>query len=87
MLASHPGYLSAQVDLPVEDLGSTTLPAGDLNNDSIVNIFDLTYIATQYGSDDPLADINNSGQVDIFDLVFVAKNYQLEGPVDWHNSE
>ena len=87
LLASHPAYLSAQVDLPVENLGSTTLPAGDLNDDSVINIFDLTYIATQYGSDDPLADINNSGRVDIFDLVMVAQNYQLEGPVDWHNSE
>ena len=87
LLATHAGYLSAQVNLPIEDLGTTTLLAGDLNDDGEINIFDLTTIATHYGSSNTLADINVSGQVDIFDLVLVAKNFQRQGPVDWHNSE
>ena len=54
--------------------------AGDLNSDDEINIFDLTYIATHYSSNDPVADINASGQVDIFDLVLVAKNLPARFP-------
>ena len=87
LLAMHPGYLSAQVDLPIDNAGPTTLPAGDLNDDGEINILDLTTIATHYGSSNTLADINASGKVDIFDLVLVAKNFKRQGPVEWQNVE
>jgi DNA-binding beta-propeller fold protein YncE len=47
----------------------------DVNQDGVVDIFDLTYVASRFGHSDPTADLNNDGQVDIFDLTIVAANY------------
>lgn len=50
---------------------------GDVNNDGIVNILDLTYVASHFGeSVEPPqmsdADLNGDGKVDLLDLVIVA---------------
>jgi hypothetical protein len=56
--------------------------AGDVNNDCIVNIFDLASVGLAYGStlDDnnwnANADLNNDGVVNIFDLAIVGINYR-----------
>jgi len=39
-----------------------------VNGDGQVDIFDLAFVASRYGSSDPTADINADGLVDIFDL-------------------
>lgn len=54
---------------------------GDINNDNIVDIFDLSKVASIYGARrydsnyDPKCDINNDGIIDIFDLTLVSSNY------------
>lgn len=54
---------------------------GDVNHDTIVDIFDLVLVASAYGSTpedpnwNPNADINGDSIVDIFDLVIVATHY------------
>ena len=47
--------------------------AGDLNNDSIVNILDLVLVASKFGTTGPsVADLNGDNTVNIQDLVLVA---------------
>ena len=47
----------------------------DINEDGVVNILDLTFIAARLGQDDPKADVNGDGIVNILDLVRVAQNF------------
>jgi hypothetical protein len=49
---------------------------GDVNGDSIINILDLAFVASHYGSDDSVADLNSDGRVDIVDLAIIAGNYR-----------
>ena len=55
--------------------------AGDLNNDWVVDIFDITTVAVAFNSKpgDPnwntIADINSDNLVDIFDIVVVAVHF------------
>ena len=81
----RPCYLTGQQKLPQPgNLGTLTLPAGDLNEDDRVNIFDLTMMGQRYGASGSCADFNQSGTVDIFDLVMVAGNLGKYGSVhDW----
>ena len=71
--AEHPSYII----LPIV---STSLP-GDLNNDGIVDIFDVVTVSVAFGSEpgDPnwnaIADLNNDDLVDIFDVVTVTANF------------
>jgi YVTN family beta-propeller protein len=48
---------------------------GDATNDSVIDIFDLTFIASRYNSSNYRADVNDDGVVDIFDLTYVASRY------------
>jgi hypothetical protein len=79
--ARQPGYLSGLSGLPRTDLGTTTLPAGDVIGDQIIDIFDLAFLGSRYGQNHSLADVNANGIVDIFDLALVAANYRRAGPV------
>jgi len=81
----HPCYLTGQKQLPQPgNLGTLTLPAGDLNEDDRVNIFDLTIMGQRYGTSGSCADYNQTGAVDIFDLVMIAGNLGKYGSVhDW----
>ena len=45
----------------------------DVNNDGVVNIIDLTWVASNFGKTGPnAADVNNDGVVNIIDLTLVA---------------
>ena len=53
---------------------------GDVNGDGVVNILDLTLVASHFGesgdpSKTPNPDVNSDGIVDIRDLVFVASRF------------
>jgi len=51
---------------------------GDLNNDGVVDVLDLTIVANNFGLTsgfDPRADTDSNGEVDIFDIVFVASRF------------
>ena len=50
---------------------SQTKSRADVNNDGIVNILDLTFIASRFGQDSP--DLNGDGVVNILDLILVAR--------------
>jgi len=57
---------------------------GDLNRDDVVDIFDITIVATQFGRPPPpitdsRADVNSDGIVDIFDIVVVALHFGETG--------
>jgi hypothetical protein len=41
----------------------------------------MAYLASKYGSDDPLADLTGDGWVDIMDLALCAANFWQTGPV------
>jgi len=84
---SAPGYLSAEAqgDIPPGateiDMGSVTLLGGDVTGDDFIDIFDLSFMGSRYGSNNAQADINADGIVDIFDLTMAAANYGQSGPV------
>jgi len=46
----------------------------DVNDDDVVNILDLTFVASRLGQDDPKADVNDDGTINILDLVLVAQH-------------
>jgi subtilisin family serine protease len=77
----HNGYLTGQFAAPAGDLGVLTLPGGDMTGDDIIDIFDLSYIASRIGTADALADLIPDGVIDIFDVVIAAGNYNKQGPV------
>ena len=47
----------------------------DVNGDGVVNILDLTFIASRFGKDSP--DVNGDGIVDILDLVLIANHIEI----------
>jgi carboxypeptidase family protein/dockerin type I repeat protein len=90
--AWYNGYLKAQksnvyvVGASV-NLGTVTLPGGDVNTDNNINILDIVTIISQYGTTGLLppepADINDDGDVNIFDLTIAAGNFGTYGPLGW----
>jgi len=79
-----PGYLQYKdSNLTIQGDMEITLPnillqAGDINGDSIVNLFDLVAISTSYGqilSERIPEDVNGDGKIDLLDLVLVSTNY------------
>lgn len=57
------------------------LPIGDINQDGIVNLFDLVKVVIAFGSDptgsswNPACDLNGDNTIDILDLAIVAANF------------
>jgi hypothetical protein len=87
---SMPGYLSAQGHVEVAEVGETrtlsdvTLPAGDLNSDGSIDLFDLVLLGAAFGKPDAArlpSDLNADGQVNLFDLVLVGHNLGRSGPI------
>lgn len=82
-----PGFLNAQSQgqIPAQatevELGSMTMLGGDVNLDNEIDIFDLSFIGSRYGSNDAAADLNQDALVDIFDLSLAASNYDRHGPI------
>jgi hypothetical protein len=68
------------VDGLITELCGYTLLAGDLNDDEVVDILDLSLCASEFGSTSPDADVNADGIVDIYDLVLIGKNFKLASP-------
>lgn len=49
----------------------------DVTGDGLVNILDLTFVASRIGQTSPEADVNNDGVVNILDLVLIAQNFTV----------
>jgi len=83
VLGDHDNQCPAIAPATAEDTNGFSLDVfsraalmqGDATTDGLIDIFDLTYIASRYNSDDYTADVNGDGLVDIFDLSFVASRY------------
>ena len=63
---------------PSEPSEEDTMPEPvpyDVTGDGVVNILDLTFVASHFGGSDPDADVNDDGIVNILDLVLVAHNF------------
>jgi subtilisin family serine protease len=63
-----------------KDILFTTLEAGDVNKDDVIDVMDAVYIQEKWGTSDRNADINFDGNVDAADIGFVKKNYLLQNP-------
>ena len=48
----------------------------DVTGDGVVNILDLTFVASRFGQEDAEGDVNKDGEVNILDLVLVAQNFR-----------
>ena len=58
---------------PEEDTMPEPVPY-DVTGDGVVNILDLTFVATRFGKSDSDADVTGDGTVNILDLVRIAQN-------------
>jgi len=56
-------------------------PLGDVNEDRVVNILDIYFVACSFGCKPPdsrwndICDLNNDGEINILDIHMVAKDY------------
>ena len=57
-----------------EDTSPEPVPY-DVTGDGVVNILDLTYVATRFGESDTDADVTGDGVVNILDLVRIAQSF------------
>ena len=53
---------------------------GDIDNNGIVNIFDIRTVAFYYGQVNSQYDLNGDNFIDIYDLVKVATNFGYYNP-------
>ena len=63
-----------------QEIDSDELLLSDVNQDGIVNILDLTYVALQFGEiptedQSPNPDINRDGVINILDLTLAASHF------------
>jgi len=69
------------------DIGATKLLGGDVapqpDPDCVIDIGDITYIASRFGEPDTPADINGDGVVNILDLTMAAANFLRICPTPW----
>lgn len=86
LYALHDNYFIGRQSLSEGNFGTLTLIGGDLNNDGIVSILDLSLVAKEYGINEAngtstVADLNGDGVVNISDLSLVASNYDQRDPL------
>lgn len=83
------GFLSVRSDVILTSEGTitmpmVTLPAGDIDNNNIIDQFDALTIGINYNSPLPTAaDLNNDGVINLLDLELLAVNYHKSGPIIW----
>jgi hypothetical protein len=89
IVASAPGYLKAQGTITL-GTGVLTAPSielvpGDLDDNGLIDQYDLLSVGINYNSSVPAAaDLNNDGVINVLDLQIIAKHYPLSGPAVWN---
>ncbi len=89
IIASAQGYLNAQgfINLAngtVTTMQTVTLPAGDIDGNSVIDQFDALTIGMNYNASIPAAaDLNNDGTINVLDLELLAANYRKSGALAW----
>ena len=61
-------------ELPPEEDAMPEPSSYDVTGDGIVNILDLTFVASRFGESDSDADVTGDGVVNVLDLVRIAQN-------------
>lgn len=72
--AEPPAEEDVMPEPPSEDAIPEPLPY-DVTGDGVVNILDLTFVASRFGKSDSAADVTGDGIVNILDLVRIAQNF------------
>jgi hypothetical protein len=82
-------YPSAEV-IPGEGctmLGTTLLFGGDVapqpDTDNLIDILDVSYLGSNFGTAEATADVTGDGVVNILDLTMAAANFGMTGPTLW----
>lgn len=89
IVASAPGYLKAQATI-ILGTGVLTAPSidlvpGDLDDNGLIDQYDLLSVGINYNRSVPAAaDLNNDGVINVLDLQIIAKHYPLSGPSAWN---
>jgi len=89
VVASSSGFLNAEASVTLANgvtttLTSITLPAGDIDGNSVIDQFDALTIGMNYNAAEPsIADLNNDGIINVLDLEVLAGNYRKTGPIVW----
>ena len=84
------GYLSAGLGNQTlvngaNNLNFGSLLPGDINNDNVVNIIDVSYVNSTFGKTsgqadfNPLADFNCDGVVNIIDISILNSSFGMSG--------
>jgi hypothetical protein len=78
-----PEYLSKKISnialTNSVQLNFSSLLAGDLNNDNIVNSLDFAILSGKWLTADPTADINKDGIVNSLDFSLLSANWLVQG--------
>ena len=88
-VASASGFLNAQIPVTLTEGATTTLaainlPAGDIDDNNVIDQFDALSIGMNYNMAEPsVADLNNDGIINVLDLEALAGNYRKNGPIIW----
>ena len=88
-VASLSGFLNAQASVVLTDrttttLSTTSLLAGDIDGNNVIDQFDALTIGMNYNNPLPAAaDLNNDGIINVLDLERLAANYRKTGPAIW----
>ncbi|MCE9646272.1 MAG: peptidoglycan DD-metalloendopeptidase family protein [Chloroflexi bacterium] len=89
VVASASGFLNAQGPVTlVNGVPATkptvSLPAGDIDNNGVINQLDALTIGINYNGTAPAAaDLNNDGVINVLDLGLLAQNYLKSGALAW----
>ncbi len=68
-------------------LGTTTLWGGNVapqpDPDNLINILDVSYLGSNFGTTEATADVTGDGVVNVLDLTVAAANFDMVGPTSW----
>ena len=68
-------------------LGTTLLWGGDVapqpDPDNLIDILDVSYLGSNFGTSEATADVTGDGAVNILDLTMAAANFGMTGPTFW----